>query len=403
MSGLQFLIKFSYRNLWRSPRRTFIMLMTLTIGTGFIIWDLNFANSGSREIMNKFLSQYAGRYHITHQDYYFDKNSSKEFNSYKLISDSDIPDKSLLTTSTRRVAAPVFVSGEKKTLGVLLTGIDVNQEYKLSKLSGAVAEGKFFSDESQKEIILGKKFAHRISVKVGEKVAVIGQAIDGSVANDLFLVVGLIDFGGGDLEESLAFCPLASAQELLSLSPENYHQRVGFNMDSEELPNIPHLAVTKWSELLPEVGVSVRFIDNFTWVVSVIIVLVVSLGLANTLMITFLEREREFQSLNIIGAQTKWITYSLMLEVFFMGTLALLFGIILGHLLTNYFYYHPINISMFTGGEPIMMGGMTIEPMVKLYPVYKHYWQVPLMIYFFLALTMIYPLIRVIRRSKNAI
>jgi hypothetical protein len=46
---------------------------------------------------------------------------------------------------------------------------------------------------------------------------------------------------------------------------------------------------------------------------------------------------------------------------------------------------------------------MTIAPQIRLYAVGRYFWQVPLMIYFFLTLTMIYPLIRVIRRSNNAV
>ena len=402
MRSLGFLIKFSYRNLWRAPKRTFIMLLSLALGSGFIIWDLNFANSGSREVMKEFLAQYAGQYHITHKDYY-GKSNKKEFNNFKTLSDEDISDKSLLIKSTKRVTAPVFISGEKKTLGVLLTGLDVREELKLTTLKDVVTSGSFLNPSGDREIILGKRLAQRINVELGDEVAVIGQALDGSVANDLMRVVGLLDFGGGDLEETLAFTQLKSAQEFISMDSSRYHQRVSFNMESEKLPVIPNLAVTNWTDILPEIGVSIRFIDNFTWIVSFIIVLVISLGLSNTVMIMFFEREQEFQSLNIIGAKTSWVTLSLMLEVFMMGTVAIMLGVLVGHLATTYCYYYPINIQIFTGGKPIIMGGMSIQPLVRLYPVSQYYWQVPLMIYFFLGITMIYPIIRVIRRSKHAI
>lgn len=402
MSGLGYLIKFSYRNLFRVPKRTLIMVLSLSLGCGFIIWDLNFANSGSREIMKEFLAQYAGQFHITHKNFYDTKNK-KQFDVFKTISDEEIKDKSLFTQSSRRVVAPVFISGEKKTLGVLLTGLDVKRELELSTLYKVVTVGQFLKVDGQKQIILGKKFARRIEVEIGDEVAVIGQAVDGSVANDLYRVTGLLDFGGGDLEESLAFTQLSSAQEFLSLPPERFHQRVSFDSSENALPAYQNLAITHWADLLPEIGVSVKFIDNFTWIVSVIIVLVVSLGLSNTLMITFFEREQEFTSLNIIGAQTSWITASLMVEIFIMGTIAVIFGAVLGFLATTFFNIYPINIEIFTGGKPIIMGGMAIVPLVRIYSVAKYYWQVPLMIYFFLTLTMIYPLIRVIRRSKNAI
>lgn len=402
MRGLGFLIKFSYRNLWRSPKRTFIMILSLSLGTGFIIWDMNFATSGSKEIMNEFLAQYAGLQHITHPNYY-DKNNRKEFNNFKIISDDDISDKTLFEKSTQRITAPVFISGMTKTLGVLLTGIDVEKEKKLTSLHKVITEGRSLDAKASREIVIGKKLAQRINVKLGDEVAVVGQALDGSVANDLMKVVGFLDFGGGELEESLAFTQIDTARELMVIDPQNYHQRVNFDMSREVIAPMKNVEVVPWFDILPEMGVSVRFIDNFTWIVSVIIVLVVSLGLANTLMITFFEREQEFQSLNIIGAKSSWVALSLMIEVFLLGTVAIALGVVIGHFATLFFNYRPINIEMFTGGKPIIMGGMVIQPLVRLYPVAKYYWQVPMLIYFFLSLTMIYPLARVIRRSNHAI
>lgn len=402
MRSFLFLLKFSYRNLWRAPKRTMIMVLSLSLAAGFIIWDLNFANSGSKEVMKEFLSQYAGRYQLTHPDYYEVANS-KLFNNYKVMSDSDVSDKNLFATSTRRVTAPVFLSGEKKTLGVLMTGIDVADELRLTKLEDAVSTGEFLSPTGQKEIILGKRLAERLDVKIGGEVAVIGQALDGSVANDLYQVRGFLDFGGGDLEDALAFTQISSAQELLVMGQEQYHQLVQFDMSREDLPQMKGLRAWSWQELIPEIGVSVSFVDNFTWIVSIIIVMVISLGLANTLMITFFEREKEFEALNVLGAKASWVAWSLLIEVTILGIFSMLLGCLIGHAATTLCSYYPINLEMFTNGKAIIMGGMTIKPLVKFYPQAQYYWQVPLMMFFFLAMSMIYPLIRVMKRSKNAV
>lgn len=402
MRSFLFLLKFSYRNLWRSPKRTMIMIASLAFAAGFIIWDLNFANSGSKEVMKEFLSQYAGRYQLTHPDYYKVANS-RLFNNYKIMTDEMVTDKSLFAQSVRRVTAPVYFSGEKKTLGVLMTGIDVTDELRLNHLEDAVRVGRFLDPNGQKEIILGKRLSERLEVKIGGEVAVIGQALDGSVANDLYRVVGLLDFGGGDLEDTLAFTQIISAREFLVMEPDTYHQLVSFDMETEDVPSLKELGVWTWRDILPEIGVSTRFVDNFTWIVSVIMVIVISLGLANTLVITFFEREKEFDALNVLGAKASWVAWSLLFEVVIMGAIAMVLGMILGHAATTYFSHYPINLEIFTGGKAIIMGGMTIKPLVKFYPVAQYYWQVPLMMFFFLGLSMIYPLIRVIKRSKNAV
>jgi ABC-type lipoprotein release transport system permease subunit len=402
MKKFLFLLKFSYRNLFRAPKRTMIMLVSLILGTTFIIWDLNFSKSGSNEVIKGFLVQYAGRYQITGHGYY-DLKNTKMFDNYKTLTDADIADPSIFANSTRRVTLPAFVSGEKKTLGALLSGIDVPQEKKLSKLSNALSEGKFLSPKGNNEIIMGKRLAEKLGVKLGDQVAVIGQALDGSVANELLTVVGLLDFGGGDLEDSLAFTQIKSAQTMLAMSPDQYHQRVSFDMNVTELPKLPKVQQHHWDDIIPEVGVSVEFVDSFTWVVACIIVLVISLGLANTIMITFFEREKEFISLNIIGAQMSWITKSLLVEVFIIGFIGIVSGCILGHLATLLCGIYPINLEVFTNGQPIIMGGMVIKPLVRFFPNYDFYWKVPLMISMILSLTMAYPLYRVVQRSRNAV
>jgi ABC-type lipoprotein release transport system permease subunit len=378
------------------------MILSLSLAAGFIIWDLNFANSGSKEVMKEFLSQYAGRYQLTNPDYYEVANS-KIFNNYKTMTDKDVTDPALFRTSTRRVTAPVFLSGEKKTLGVLLTGIDVPTELRLSHIKDALSTGTFLDPAGSKEIVLGRRLAEKLQVKIGGEVAIIGQALDGSVANDLYQVKGFLDFGGGDLEDTLAFTQITSAQDLLAMTPDRYHQLVNFDMSSEEIPKIHGLKAWTWKEILPEIGVSTKFVDNFTWIVSVIIVLVISLGLANTLVITFFEREKEFDALNVLGARAAWVAWALLFEVVFMGIVSMVLGCLVGHAATVFCSHYPINLELFTNGKPIIMGGMTIQPLVKFYPVAEYYWQVPLMMFFFLGLSMIYPLIRVIKRRKNAI
>lgn len=400
MSYLQFLFKFSYRNIWREPKRALIMIFSLSLGTAFILWVLNFSEAGSKEVINEFLSQYAGSYQYTHPEYY-PQGNTKRYNTFATINTSDIPQEQRVD-SIARVVSPVFISGNKKTLGVLLNGTLPEKELSLSKLHTSVKIGRFLKPLSQNEILLGISLANKIDAKVGDMVALIGQAQDGSVANDLFEVVGLIDFGGGDLEDALSFTTLQSAQTFFSMGPDEYHQHINFDMDRSP-PSSSTLTVTSWHQLLPEISVSIRFIDGFTKIVCIVIVIVISLGLSNTLMISFLERQKEFEALNIIGASRYWILTSLIIEVFLLGTTALLLGLVLGHIFTIINFYYPINLELFTNGKPMFLGGMLIHPYVKIYPVSKYYWQVAILIYLFLVISMIYPSYKIMNRGNDAV
>ncbi len=258
-------------------------------------------------------------------------------------------------------------------------------------------EGRYLDAEGSHEIVLGKKLAERLHAKLNDRIALIGQALDGSIANELLHVVGLLDFGGGEFEEVIALTQLKTAQLTLSMGPR-YHQRVIF--DDKNPGAISGVKVTSWSEILPEVDISVRFLDSFGWLISFIICIVVSLGLANTIMITFFEREKEFQSLNILGASSSWIARTLILEISMLALIALGMGSFFGLVSTQVFHFIPINLSYFSGGKPIIIGGISLMPKIRMENYSSHHGRIFLLVLGFLSLALIYPLLRMIKRSS---
>jgi len=395
----RFLMKFSWRNLGRNPWRTAIMALGLSFGTGYIIFALNFSKSGSNEIVNDFLQQYFG-YHQVVAEKYYPEVDKKNFNPNWTISDemiAHLPPENYL----RRVTLPVFLSGQFKTLGTLLTGVEVEKETKLSKVAGAIVEGRFLAADGVRELTIGARLARKLGVKVGDQIGLIGQALDGSVANDMFTVVGLIGFGGGDMEEVLAFTKLDDARAFAVIAPDRFHQYVNLSEHAHDLPVVKQAQVVPWGLILPEISGSIEFIDRFTWIVSAILVFVICLGLGNTLMITFLEREKEFYALNVIGAKSSWVAKALTMEVFFLGVIGITLGLAFGYFLTTVFHFYPISLLLFTGGKPIMMGGIAMLPRVRLAYHHQYAWQAPLLVGSFLSVCLIWPLQRVIQRSRR--
>jgi len=396
LSQLHFLIKFGMRNLLRAKGRTLLMFFGLCLSSAFILWSLNFSFSGSREVMNQFLEQFQGHYQVAHKDY-FNSDDVKEFNFFKLVSDKDFPH--LLEESTPRITGGAFISGLHKSSGVMVTGIDPEKESQFTKLSTTISEGEFLPGKSPFEIIIGRRLAKKLKVSLGDEVALVGQGYDGSFANELFLIVGIFDFGGGDKEEKIAFTRLESSQDFFAIDHDHYHLRAFFTENPPTLES-DHLKLGHWSELVPEVALSVRFIDNFTKIISFILIVVICLGLSNSLMITFIERDKELRTLNILGTSQLKIMGILGVEVLTLSFFALGSGLILGHLATLYFNLNPLDIKMFTGGKAIIMGGMELHPMIKFYPQGQYYIYVPFVILFFIGLSFLVPLKTVLKRKE---
>ena len=391
-----FLFRYSHRNLWRNPRRTWLMLLSLSFGVAFILLIMNFSDSGINETRKEFLKHFTGEYTLTHPAYFDQKNLSK-FNKYKTVSDEDFPP-DLLKMTAPRVLSKLYASTEKKTLGILMVGMDPVQEKGLSTIHHSLADGKFLSDSSNHELVLGAKIARMIGAKVGDEISIIGQANDGTTIGENFKLVGTLDLGGGDLEAVLALTNIKDAQQILVMD-HRYHERISFDMKRPVVNST--VKVTTWEELLPEVASSMRFSTGFLKLISILVTFLVCVSLANNFMITFIQREKEFKTLQIIGTNSLWITTGLFIEGILLVSMGLIMGLLLGSLLTYYFNLHPIDMQFLNGGQPLLLGGMKIEPKVRVSAYADPYWIIPLQVFLIFGVAMIHPLLKVIKQNRN--
>lgn len=169
----------------------------------------------------------------------------------------------------------------------------------------------------------------------------IGQAVDGSVANEMFRVEKILDLGGGEFEKNFAVTEIASMQEFLSLPPENVHLLVNFGPLMDKKLITGDLKKVKWQNLLPEIASSSGFMERFTRFYAIFFALVAGLAMANTLSLSFLERVKEYRMSTIIGAPVAWLRKSMGLEIFFISLSSMILGNILILLAITFFYFFP--------------------------------------------------------------
>jgi hypothetical protein len=86
------------------------------------------------------------------------------------------------------------MASDANALPVLLNGYDLEHELELSKLSTILP--KTFRLKEKFGLVLGKRLADALSAVEGSQIAMIGQAVDGSVANEMFHVEKILDLGG---------------------------------------------------------------------------------------------------------------------------------------------------------------------------------------------------------------
>lgn len=99
-------------------------------------------------------------------------------------------------------------------------------------------------------------------------------------------------------------------------------------------------------------------------VIFAIIVLIVTIGVVNTLLMSVMERFHEFGVILALGASPGKLRRMVLAEALLLGLVAMVFGCVLGTLGTWYLAEVGIDLRMFISGD-LEFGGVIFEPVLK--------------------------------------
>lgn len=395
-----FLIKFAHKNIKRHPKRAVMLSTAIIITTAFVIWLLSLADSSTNQITNQITSAFSGRYTLSHPEFHDDEDFRK-MNFYKTINLRTIKS-SEINQLAKRVFFPVFISGETKTAGSLLVGIEHLKEKELNTFSRSIKKGAYLKTQKGKGLLLGKKLAKKLGVVVGDQVALIGQGQRGAIANDLFTIKGIFSFGGAEIEEKLIITDIKSAQIFGEMSTNRIHSFISFK-DQKVSFNHKKLKMLSWKEFLTDVYLTINFTQEMTKFLTSLFIMIVCIGLSNTILLSFFERRKEIATLKTIGASSKWIVFTMVYEIFVISFIGVLIGNYIGYFAIDFFYNNPINLKIFSGGQDLLLGDIVLNPKIRLIHNNRFHLQASGVIILFISLSLIYPITYTIKRSNNAI
>jgi ABC-type lipoprotein release transport system permease subunit len=236
--------------------------------------------------------------------------------------------------ASARIYAPALLArGDQGFVGVVM-GVDPGQERGATGLLGASA-----TVLERSEVLLGAGLAQAMATKVGDELAIVGQAADGSIANDLYRVVGTVRSQVDLLQSTGVIMNLADAQQLFVMEDQAHeisvhgHDSGSASALAAAIASRPELAGTEvkaWTELAPELTTMLRLHHLFTWVVVLLVFVAAAAGVANTMLMATFERNHELGMLLALGCAPARIVAMIALEALMLGLLGVLLGSALG-------------------------------------------------------------------------
>lgn len=343
------IFKMAFRNLKRNRRRSFAVILTVALGVGALFLYHGF-NTG---IMNQYkyntIRSRFGHGQINEKNYrskVYEKPWEHWIENYSSLQDFLKQDPRIQHLFPR-VEFYAMLSNGKINVAGKGQGIDGPEEAQFFKALNFV-EGKNLEGETD-GVILGVGLAHSLDVKIGDRVTVLGNTIYGSLNGIDLTLVGVFNTGVKEFDDSFFRLPLKQAHVLLDTTKI---ESVALGLKNDEDWISVQDRIQKEHSSLEATPFAIldkvyyQHAVDFLWAqfntIRLIILVIVVLGIFNTISTAILERKQEIGNLRANGESEGDIMKLLLTEGLVAGGLGSLLGVLISVLINNTILYKGI-------------------------------------------------------------
>ncbi len=357
----------AWRNLWRYGRRTVttiaamtLALLTLIVWTSFVQGFLRDLETTIVEVEIGDLQVYPPEYRT--QPSIFDRIGT----STELV---DTLGAMGFEASARLLGGGLAAAGEASA-GVSLRGVETEQDARVSVVYDRVAEGSWLDPSDPAGIVIGGRLARTLDVGLGDEVVLLSQATDGSIANGLYTVRGILSPFSEATDRGGVFLVRQAFLDFFVL-PGGAHQVVVRNAADQPLETsaaqiraaAPGLDVLTWRELFPTLATMLDSVESTMYILFMIVYLAIAILLINATLMAVFERIKELGLLKAVGLSPTRVVFLILWEGFFQAALAAAAGLILSVPLL--FYFTRVGINLAALGGQISISGIGMDPYMR--------------------------------------
>jgi ABC-type lipoprotein release transport system permease subunit len=358
----------AWRNVWRNRRRSIVTIAAMTLALWVELLYAGLIVGYMKGMENDVVDFEVGDVQIFAPGYR-DKPS--------IYTRIDHPDELLAKLdeagypASARVLGGGLAAAGKMSSGVQFRGIDVERDAKVTLVGERLAEGKWLDPNDPHGVVIGRRLAQTLDVGLGDELVVLSQAADGSTANDLYKVRGVL-LGIADLTDRAVFMTEDALRELLVI-PEGAHQIIVRRPEKVDLETAtaharglaPDLDVQSWRDLLPIIANMLESTQGMIYIIFFIVYVAVGILILNAMLMAVFERVREFGLFKALGVGPSRILSLIFLECGVQTLIAIVIGTALA--LPAMWYLQNVGIDVGNLGGMSMMGLATRQIWYGMY------------------------------------
>lgn len=240
-----------------------------------------------------------------------------------------------------RITFGVLLDKEKGAIPAMGFGHDMSRETRLMKMGTMVGEGRL-PEDGQAEALVGEQLAAELGLGLGDELFVVASNSYGGLGPGLYEIVGLMRTGIPVLDRKRFHVPLEQIQDQLVMEDMAMDVAIaiegGASAAEAMKPKLQavldslgreDLAVLTWKEASIQAGIFDQS-ESMSGFLMLLIGIVALTTVVNTILMSVMERVREFGTLRALGFARLHIMRIVLVETVLIGLLGTLAGLGVG-------------------------------------------------------------------------
>jgi len=367
--------KIAWRNLWRRKRRTLITGISIGFGVMLAVTFTGTGDYGYTNMINT--SAIMGLGHVTIEPHGYNQTPSLD---KRLRKTGQIRERVLAMPGVNdaivRIMGQAMFASASKTIGGVFMGIDPAQESpEQNLLIRSLVQGELFSGKDSRGVVVGSKMAEKLNLRIGKKLVYTTTDVSGEIVSEIARVIGIFKTGVNEVDGGMVLLPINSLRATLHydaqdatllaviINDQRYAERMRDNISLAE--GDPQIEVLSWQQTQAELAGVITMDRSGNYISQFLIGLLIAAGILNTLLMSVLERTREFGVMMAVGMSPRTLFMLVVVESLWLAIIGIVIGIIITAPWYAYLYYVGLDFSGAIG-EDYSAGGILVDPLIRI-------------------------------------
>ncbi len=347
-------IKIGITSLLRRGTRSILLIVMIAVSLWGLLFIEGIYDGMTEQMIANAIRSDSGHISIYAQGYRLNPDLSRWINNPTEL-EAFLTEKSQVKSSVARLKQDGLVATAHYSRGIAILGVDLLREAKHSHLESYLHQGELNFGNKKRGALIGFKLAKKLKVAIGNKIILSAQNSHGEIASIPLKVKGILKTHNMTFDENAVFIDATKARELLSM-PTGVSQIATIIESEEQIAPLQqqlqtefhHLTIKRWDELYPALQQSRIIMTGFKQVINIIIFSIAALGIFGVMLVSVLERLREFGIMMAIGTKFSQIGAIILIEASILGCAGFCLGALSGFATLYYFKIYGLDLSAFS-------------------------------------------------------